>query len=65
MSIVIEAGFRALIKESDYQNSYASVDARKNAANHNGIPSINSVAPSRPTVMIASPNVLVAKPASQ
>jgi hypothetical protein len=35
------------------------------AANHKGIHSINSTAPSRSTVMITSPKVLVANLASQ
>jgi hypothetical protein len=41
------------------------IKTRYIAANHRGISSINSIAPSRPTVMIMSPKVLVANPASQ
>jgi len=51
-------------KGSSNQGSNDPVDAH-DGANHNGIPSINSIAPSRPTVIITSPKVLVAKPASQ
>jgi len=46
-------------------SAFADMIALSLYLNHNGIPSINSIAPSRPTVIIASPSVLVAKPASQ
>jgi hypothetical protein len=40
------------------------IKTRYIVANHRGISSISSIPPSRPTVMITSPRVLVANPAS-
>jgi hypothetical protein len=50
--------------DSTLQAVQAEIRARSQA-NQRGTPSINSIAPSRPTVIMASPRVLVANPASQ